>query len=123
TLSAPRIAARFPAEGKRGASATATNGTQRIHSHATDTAGIDITRSLVESAVRTGIARLQEDTLAPRRVQPSAGLRYLFVVDASGSQAARGRMRAVKGAAIGLLDSSARPEDEVSVIAFRGPSA
>lgn len=122
-MAVPRLVTRFRAEGQRGSAAQAANGAGRPAPHAPDAAGIDIARSLVESARQTGTARLREETLVPRRVQPSAGARYLFVVDASGSQAARGRMKAVKGAALGILESSARPEDEVSIIAFRGASA
>jgi len=51
------------------------------------------------------------------------GTLILFVVDASGSMAARRRMAVVKGAVLGLLQSAYEQRDEVGVIAFRGPSA
>jgi len=51
------------------------------------------------------------------------GTLLLFVVDASGSMAARRRMELVKGTVFGLLQSAYEQRDEVGVIAFRGPQA
>ncbi|MCW2948658.1 MAG: cobaltochelatase subunit, partial [Actinoallomurus sp.] len=47
----------------------------------------------------------------------------LFVVDASGSMAARQRMRAVKGAVLSLLLDAYQRRDKVGLITFRGGSA
>lgn len=47
----------------------------------------------------------------------------LFVVDASGSMAARQRMRAVKGAVLSLLLDAYQRRDKVGLITFRGTSA
>jgi magnesium chelatase subunit D len=47
----------------------------------------------------------------------------LFVVDASGSMAARQRMRAVKGAVLSLLLDAYQRRDKVGLITFRGSSA
>jgi magnesium chelatase subunit D len=47
----------------------------------------------------------------------------LFVVDASGSMAARRRMELVKSTVLGLLRSAYEQRDEVAVIAFRGLQA
>jgi len=51
------------------------------------------------------------------------GIRYLFVIDSSGSHAAQQKMRIVKGAVLSLLDRSFRKGDEVVVITFRGINA
>jgi magnesium chelatase subunit D len=47
----------------------------------------------------------------------------LFVVDASGSMAARRRMFAVKGAALSLLTDAYQRRDKVSLVSFRGEGA
>ncbi|QBI19823.1 VWA domain-containing protein [Egibacter rhizosphaerae] len=47
----------------------------------------------------------------------------LFVVDASGSMAARRRMTAVKGAALSLLADAYQRRDTVGVVVFRGDDA
>jgi len=47
----------------------------------------------------------------------------LFVVDASGSMAARRRMAAAKGAVMSLLRQAYQQRDEVGLIAFRKSSA
>ncbi|WP_272496936.1 putative cobaltochelatase [Actinomadura terrae] len=47
----------------------------------------------------------------------------LFVVDASGSMAARKRMRAVKGAVLSLLMDAYQRRDKVGLITFRGADA
>jgi len=47
----------------------------------------------------------------------------LFVVDASGSMAARERMRAVKGAILSLLLDAYQRRDKVGLVTFRGHGA
>jgi magnesium chelatase subunit D len=47
----------------------------------------------------------------------------LFVVDASGSMAARQRMRAVKGAVLSLLLDAYQRRDKVGLVTFRGTTA
>jgi magnesium chelatase subunit D len=51
------------------------------------------------------------------------GTLILFIVDASGSMAARRRMEVVKGAVLSLLRDAYQRRDRVGVIVFRGPAA
>jgi magnesium chelatase subunit D len=55
--------------------------------------------------------------------KPRSGIRYLLLIDSSGSHAAQEKMRLVKGAALGLLHRSFSKDDEVAIIAFRGADA
>jgi magnesium chelatase subunit D len=66
---------------------------------------------------------LKREQLVFRTPQADSGVRFIFVVDSSGSHAAQQRMRAVKGAAAALLESSLDHKDEVAVISFRGARA
>jgi magnesium chelatase subunit D len=50
-------------------------------------------------------------------------VRYLFVIDSSGSHAVQEKMRLVKGAAISLIHRSFKKDDEVAIIVFRGAAA
>jgi magnesium chelatase subunit D len=81
-------------------------------------------RATFSHAVReTGQLQPRISDLQEKVRRPEAGLRYLFVIDSSGSHAIRERMRIVKGAACSLLERSLGRRDEVVVIAFRGTSA
>jgi magnesium chelatase subunit D len=84
---------------------------------------IDI-RSTLNHAVREkgtlqpGLADLHEKVREPR-----TSIRFIFLIDSSGSHAAQEKMRLVKGAVLGILTSSFRKNDEVVLIAFRGTDA
>jgi magnesium chelatase subunit D len=84
---------------------------------------VDARTSLVHALTRTGSSIPQREDLHEKVRSPIAGRRLLFVVDASGSQAAQQRMRFVKGAVLSVLEDSTRRRDEVAVIAFRGTEA
>ena len=66
---------------------------------------------------------LERDDLRERRREGRESNLVLFVVDASGSMAARRRMEAVKGAVLSLLLDAYQRRDKVGLICFRGASA
>ena len=84
---------------------------------------LDLRSSMLEAMTQTGQAKPRMQDLYEKMRMPLAGSRFLFVVDSSGSHAARDRMRAVKGAVAALVERSLRRRDEVAVIAFRGERA
>jgi magnesium chelatase subunit D len=84
---------------------------------------LDLRASVVHAIGHTGSARPRPDDLHEIIRKPVGSRRYLFAIDASGSQAAQQRMRLVKGAVDGLLGNSVRRGDEVAIVTFRGPSA
>jgi magnesium chelatase subunit D len=84
---------------------------------------LDVVASFTQSFRNTGKAALKSDHLVFRSRQATSCARFIFVVDTSGSHAAQQRMRAVKGTAAALLESSVDHKDEVAVISFRGPKA
>ncbi len=84
---------------------------------------LDVVPSFTRSFRNTGTAALRSDHLVFRPPHARSGVRFVFAVDASGSQAAQQRMRAVKGVALALLESSVDHKDEIAVIAFRGSKA
>ncbi|MDT4891186.1 MAG: magnesium chelatase subunit [Pseudonocardiales bacterium] len=66
---------------------------------------------------------LRRDDLRAARREGREGNLVLFVVDASGSMAARSRMSAVKGAVLSLLLDAYQRRDKVGLITFRGDDA
>ena len=78
-------------------------------------------------------AERRTDATAPIQLRPAdlrtavrrdrEGNLVLFVVDASGSMAARARMSAVKGAVLSLLLDAYQRRDKVGLITFRGTGA
>jgi magnesium chelatase subunit D len=71
---------------------------------------------------RSGILVRQQD-LREKVREGREGNLILFVVDASGSMAARRRMGAVKGAVLSLLADAYQRRDKVGLISFRGEGA
>jgi magnesium chelatase subunit D len=73
---------------------------------------------------RDGAAlRLRKDDLREAVREGREGNLVLFVVDASGSMAARQRMSAVKGAVLSLLTDAYQRRDKVALVTFRGDGA
>jgi magnesium chelatase subunit D len=66
---------------------------------------------------------LERDDLRQKVRETRQSNLILFVVDASGSMAARDRMSAAKGAALALLLDAYRKRDQVGLVAFRGRGA
>jgi magnesium chelatase subunit D len=124
---APELRLRSAASVSRGRSATvnhkaAVTGTIGGN-HSTGFAALDVVASFSESYRKTGTASFNRDHLIFRKSHPKSGVRFIFVIDASGSHAAQQRMRAVKGVAAALLESSVDQKDEVAVVSFRGAKA
>ena len=84
---------------------------------------IDLRTTLNRAVLETGSFKPRLSDLHEKLRAPRSGVRYLFVIDSSGSHAAREKMRLVKGAALGLLSRSFRKDDEVAIIVFRGTNA
>ncbi len=66
---------------------------------------------------------LDRDDLRESVLEGREGNLVVFLVDASGSMAARQRMTAVKGAVLSLLVDAYQRRDKVALITFRGESA
>jgi len=72
---------------------------------------------------RTGRLELRAEDLRASVHKGREANFVLFVVDASGSMAARQRMRAVKGAVLSLLRDAYQRRDKVGLVTFRGEGA
>lgn len=84
---------------------------------------IDLRATLNHAALETGALQLHLSDLHEKVRAPRSGIRYLFLIDSSGSHAAQEKMRLVKGAILGMLNRTFRRDDEVVFIAFRGANA
>lgn len=70
-----------------------------------------------------GKLAIETSDLHRKEWESRSGTYLLFVVDSSGSMAARRRMELVKGAVLELLQDAYEKRDQVGVIAFRGIEA
>ena len=124
---APELRVRTAESVSRGRSATVNHKAAVSGSaggnHSTGLEALDVVASFRESFSKTGTASLNMDHLIFRKSHPKSGVRFIFAIDASGSHAAQQRMRAVKGVAAALLESSVDQKDEVAVVSFRGAKA
>jgi len=92
--------------------------------HRTETpVELDLRATLNHAVLETGTLTPRAADLHERVRTPVSGIRYLFVIDSSGSHAAQERMRVVKGVANSLLTRSFKSGDEVAIIIFRGTAA
>lgn len=85
--------------------------------------GMHLFATLLAAANRatgSGPVRPGVDDLRRAQREGREGNLVIFVVDASGSMAARDRMSAVSGAALSLLRDAYQRRDKVAVITFRG---
>jgi magnesium chelatase subunit D len=87
--------------------------------------GLHLFATLLSAAERagTGPLRPQPDDVRRAVREGREGNLVIFVVDASGSMAARDRMAAVSGAALSLLRDAYQRRDKVAVITFRQQEA
>jgi len=83
---------------------------------------LDVQASLKSALTRSGSAALTPADLYGRVREGVGGRVLLLLLDASGSHAQGERMRAVKGASLGLIDTL-HGTDMVGLIAFRGAGA
>jgi len=87
--------------------------------------GLHLFATLLSAAERAGAGPLRPQPDDVRRAvrEGREGNLVIFVVDASGSMAARDRMAAVSGATLSLLRDAYQRRDKVAVITFRQQEA
>ncbi|AFM16819.1 Mg-chelatase subunit ChlI [Mycolicibacterium chubuense NBB4] len=116
-------------EGAPGRRSRARNRTGTVVSATADTAsghGLHVFATLLAAAGRqadAGRVRPAPDDVRRAIREGREGNLVVFVVDASGSMAARDRMSAVSGATLSLLRDAYQRRDKVAVITFRGQDA
>jgi magnesium chelatase subunit D len=120
TLTVPGVGEGNPgrrsrARNRSGAVVTATDAPEQGH-------GLHLFATVLTAAGNGRLRPQPEDVRRAVRVGREGNL-VIFVVDASGSMAARDRMSAVSGAALSLLRDAYQRRDKVAVITFRQDSA
>jgi magnesium chelatase subunit D len=94
-----------------------------------ESSALDVAATLLAAAPHQrsrsvgGLLKLERRDVRVKLRRARARRCTLFVVDASGSMAARRRMAAAKGAVVSLLRQAYQQRDEVGLIAFRGLTA
>ena len=97
-----------------------------VRAHTTGGFGIHLFGTVLAAArrgARPGPPRVESDDLRRAVREGREANLVIFVVDASGSMAARDRMSAVSGATLSLLRDAYQRRDKVAVITFRGAGA
>ncbi|AQA05912.1 hypothetical protein BVC93_30085 [Mycobacterium sp. MS1601] len=114
-------------EGAPGRRSRARNRTGAVVGAATadsdDGHGVHLFATVLAAAHRPGPLRPDVEDLRTAIREGREGNLVIFLVDASGSMAARDRMSAVSGAALSLLRDAYQRRDKVAVITFRQRSA
>jgi len=113
-----------PKAGRRSATDTLKIGAYTRAQRATNTSDIAIDATVIHAVLRDPekFEISAGDLHQKKRLGKMSNL-ILFIVDASGSMAARRRMEAVKGTVLSLLTEAYEKRDTVGVIAFRGIEA
>ena len=114
------------ASGRRSAARTSTGASVRAARPAEQGHGVHLFATMLAAAGThdgPGPLRPQADDVRRAVRVGREGNLVIFVVDASGSMAARDRMAAVGGAALSLLRDAYQRRDKVAVITFRGGGA
>lgn len=113
------------APGRRSRAANSAGMTVGATDNAADGHGLHLFATVLAAAGHAGPGRLRPGPDDLRRAvrRGREGNLVVFVVDASGSMAARDRMAAVSGAALSLLRDAYQRRDKVAVITFRGSEA
>lgn len=110
--------------GKRSAAENINRGTYLRAETAKKTTDIAIEATVINAVRRDpDHFAITIDDVQQKKRSGKTGNLILFVVDASGSMAARKRMEAVKGTVLNLLTEAYEKRDTVGVIAFRGIEA
>ncbi|MFT4112602.1 ATP-binding protein [Silvibacterium sp.] len=84
---------------------------------------LDIRATVHHAIAATGSVQPRLSDLHEKVRAPQSGVRYLFLIDSSGSHAMQEKMARVKGAVLDLLHRGFRRNDEVAMIVFRGADA
>ncbi|GGH00941.1 ATP-binding protein [Silvibacterium dinghuense] len=84
---------------------------------------LDILATVHHAIAATGSPQPRISDLHEKVRVPRSGVRYLFLIDSSGSHAMQEKMARVKGAVLDLLHRGFRRNDEVAMIVFRGTDA
>lgn len=124
TLSVPGVGEGAP--GRRSRARNRTGSVVGVSDTADAGDGIHLFATVLAAANRsTGTGALRPGPRDVRRAvrEGREGNLVIFVVDASGSMAARDRMSAVTGAALSLLRDAYQRRDKVAVITFRADGA
>ena len=131
-LQLPTVGTEIGAAGRRSRARSVTGRVTRAERPSGRLTRLHLTATLLAAAPASAGPRpsgrpaawiLQRDDLRQARVEGREGNLVLFVVDASGSMAARPRMSAVTGAVLSLLLDAYQRRDKVGLITFRGDSA